>query len=214
MKKTTTKKTVKKLSKKERMKKMLAAAKRRYAKFKKMTAAQKRVQICKDALMHLDAKYLISKPGNYVIPAKSQMDIKEVGIRGNRHARSMENDADLRETLEGFSHCGVCAKGALFISAVLLRNTATCELIMDDGDPTVGGGLKEFSRKDLSLIEGLYEGNIYSGRFHGAAEWKKVHWDADKRLRMICENIIKYKGTFKPEKLPRMKFCIERESII
>lgn len=188
--------------------------------FKKMTKAQKRVQIAKDCLERIEVEQLVPETGTL--------------MQLNKHYPS-ENFKTVTQTLPS---CIVCAKGGLFFSYVgRVNKFKTCD-ISNDND--IQGSehtklLELFTPNQLALIEYAFEGRQYLNGY-GSIEYgeyeKQITITSEKRrniinlfnstvsgstvvegcdarlhfynisetqrLKIILENIIENKGTFKP----------------
>lgn len=104
-------------------------------KFKKATAAQRRVLIARDALTQLEAEKYKAMEGDYVyaVPLAS-----EAGLSSEAQLNTLLHNPSLK------SSCKVCALGALLLSAVRHRND--CE-IYADGYTSETDFVREFSDK-------------------------------------------------------------------
>lgn len=145
------------------------------AKKPKQTKAQMRVRIAKDVLKQLDL-------GKIVPTEMTYLD----GFHGHKY------HADAREVVQQMPQCEACAKGAIFVAAVLRHNDAIV------GECAVGfvGYLRRwFTAPQLRLIEGAFED---FGTTQAASAFYAAHEDPEMRMRAIMRNIIKNNGTFKP----------------
>lgn len=154
--------------------------------FEKLSRSQKRVLIAKDALAQLNAEAYRSTQGCYVRPANGSC---------------LTANTQLREQLPDIGPCRVCARGALFLSAIRKANNF---VLPADATSLVDEDLHEvedryWTRKELANIEAAFEGwdepETKTHRFHikngGAANPTGV-------LRAILKNIIKNNGNFRP----------------
>ena len=107
-------------------------------------------------------------------------------------------------------NCDVCAKGAIFLSYIELKNKITFDSLdfvgvgfsksVDASEETIcdllGGA---FSKENLDLIESAFEKHRgFYGEEKRAYDFGRKYRSPRKRMIAICENIIKNKGEFKP----------------
>lgn len=146
---------------------------------KKMTKAERRVAIAKDVIAQLKTKRFKATRGT---------------VLGGISDKIIEGDyltAQLCDVLPKFKKCHVCARGAIFISAVERFNNYTGEDF--DADWVDGASLRYFTKSQLDMIECAFEG---WGQFFGDA---KIRGGAEDRMCSIMKNIIANEGTFRPE---------------
>ena len=161
---------------------LVAASPRSQAAFHKLSPAEKRVAIAKDALLQLRSEALIARCGTYVYPS---------GIK--YPAPSQE----LSEQLPNLGQCYVCARGALFLSAVRKGNNFKTGSFI--GEPTqVLKPLEKryWSRPQIKKIEAAFEG--FAGFKSKTCKFFDKYDNAHDRLVAILKNIIKNNGTFIP----------------
>jgi hypothetical protein len=181
----------------------------------KMTKAEARVAIAKDALAQLRANKYLAEEGAYVSFTNS-LPINE------DDEKSM--DQQLCKLLPKAGSCTVCARGALFLSTIRKFNHFTvADLLENGGDATcaIHDTLRPvedryFTNHQLALIEHAFEGQeIGNITFSLCSEemencelfFKHYDCDDDLRLENILKNIIRNKGTFVP---PNIKKAIEQ----
>lgn len=173
--------------------------------FKKATKPQKRVMIAQDVLAQIKAKKFRAKEGTWVSPSRN-LGYGTEGVREAFAAGEM-------------GHCNVCALGGLFMSCTNLNGGTTFNDFDSEADEigyliemknTLSNGLdKFFSYDQLRLIEIYFEGGEGAFQLDELPEdidadsvisfWE--NYGATDRLKMIMENIVQNKGTFKPKKL-------------
>ncbi len=162
------------------------------------------VDIAKDVLKQLDARKLRIRRGTYCsgsIDSQKGGEIK-VGDQVQEHLPVVRKA------------CDVCAKGALFLSYVELKNKVRFEHInvaMDlsgyEGQTNLwfGHGYMcdllggAFDRENLNLIENAFEVDYSPQKLTSPAlEFGRKHKTPAARMRAICQNIIDNDGVFKP----------------
>ncbi len=141
---------------------------------KKLTKAERRVAVARDALRQVEAKKLIAEAGTYIYFGRA---IPQDAVKNEKAFQRFVRD----------EKCHVCARGALFISTVRKEDSfAPSEsnhyVRRSEFDPRL---MELFSEGQLKLIENFFE-------FDGCYDY---HEDKD-RLVLILKNIIKNKGTF------------------
>ena len=188
-------------------------------KFNKLALPQQRVAIARDVIAQIDAhKYFGSS--QYLI------------IRDKKLRRKVE-DADtsqLCSVLGEIETCEVCARGALFLSTIRLKNHFQInELRIDDGNVSIRYDTLEhsleraFTKYQQAMIEYAYEGwdvaHVFADAFHEGVtggnplledifdqlkhsleSFSMRYKNDDNRLKAIMRNIIRNKGEFKPVK--------------
>lgn len=158
--------------------------------FSNMTPAQKRVAIAQDCIDRINLGQLRGNTGT-VIDVGCEFDYED----------SLK---DLLSTKTKSFQCSVCAKGGLFMAYVGRVNQFTFNDLDYDNEPNSSEmeKLKEiFDWEQLSLIETAFEGKKYTGDLsdEDVAAAKKFYdrFSQDtRRLKEICKNIVKNKGTF------------------
>lgn len=154
---------------------------------------EKRVVIAKDVIQQLNSGHIIASQLGYIGGIELALKIKN--SKFNTDFRDIFNETT----------CYVCAKGALFVSDIMLRDEfkINSQEQIDEGLVFTGLSsskgittrLNYFSKSMLSNIEWHYEG------------WQEYRWFHDKypsdkqRMTLIMKNIINNKGEFVPEKL-------------
>lgn len=186
-------------------------------KFKKATAAQKRVIIAQDALDQIKSKRFKPESGNF-------LKVKNLEFNPNGYHTSEEAELGEKSFQKVFVEspkikCVGCALGALFLSTTVVNNNSTvCETIEEGSDlgemiqyrNSFSNGLhKFFSEEQLVQIEYCFEGGAgYFGSYNISSTEKRVKLDefiskhrglsATNRLVAILNNIIENEGKFKP----------------
>lgn len=181
------------------------ATKRDINRFAKMTDAQKRVAIMKDVLEQLDAqKYIASS--TYFRPLRDVWDTETQLI-------THESIRDKK--------CSLCAKGAIFVSRMGKFNDvgsfhsrasvadAACELgttlpefpirMADDIESAFESCIEDTKAFEDATNEVEYDSPEFRELYSQQESWNKL--PAENRLRLICANVIRNKGDFKPLEL-------------
>lgn len=169
--------------------------------FNKLSKAEKRVVIAKDALAQLRLNKWSARMGLYV-------------QFGNGINVANKENAQLCKILPKGGKCEVCARGALFLSAVRKFNdfkVSQLELAYEQDEVRDIGSyefrkyeLGFFTRAQIKLIEAAFEGYDFI-----SSSWPKAVQDGCRhfyenfttqtRLEAILKNIVRNKGTFKPQ---------------
>lgn len=175
--------------------------------FESMTPAQRRVAIATDALQRVGKDY-ISTTGEYM----------RMHTRFNINQYDMEND-DLCSVLENCKdECTVCARGALFLSAVLTFDRCKLSSFADQRDSTftirLHGRLENlavheniyFDHYQIGLIERTFEcyttstsdamRDLTEEDEDAARQYGETLGNSHERLVAICQNIIDNRGEF------------------
>lgn len=144
-------------------------------KFSQLTAAQKRVAIAKDVLLQIKAKKYLTGNGYLYV------------VRGE-HVTKLSKD-----NLSSIKACHVCAIGAAAVSCIRKFNKHSIDLRLSGSDRLMPTLLDWFSREQIELIEGCFEGHsLVSGDYFRRYKTRK------NRMVAIFKNIIANNGTFKP----------------
>ncbi len=178
----------------------------------------KRVAIAKDALKQVQLEKIVVLSSNgYIV--SNELDEKidtlasEIEAQGNilakvelrEHLDKMLNEAEVDS---GYK-CEVCAKGALFLSAVRKFNNFSLSDAQYGGldDCASSETRKIFGQNNADLIETYFEKTDpyklikddegYMLDFRWSDGWK----NDTERLVIILKNVIANKGTFKPNQL-------------
>ncbi len=155
--------------------------------FERMTPRERRVAICRDVIKSLNAGQFQAETGVYCL-----------------FDDSLDTNVDLMQNIEQGPVCQVCARGALFCSAV--RKFDNCKTSFSRGySPHDNGEFDKtesrfFSRKQIDLIEKYFEG--WCRESTKSYLFKEIHPDNAKRMKLIMRNIIDNDGTFVPADLP------------
>lgn len=171
--------------------------------FEKMTPAEKRVQIARDVLAQLFSKRLIAESGVW-LEGKGGKDLFKKS--------DIQKDAELSDILANTKQCQGCALGGMFMCSVeradnlkvgkleAVKESDNCNIIAEND--AFSYLRKFFSNDQLEMIESAFEhGN--GAAYHGdSAEFLYNIDDPQTRMRLIMENIVANKGTFRPSKAP------------
>jgi hypothetical protein len=172
---------------------------------KAMDKADARVVIARDVIHQLRYNRLVARQGVYVQPwmdgSRQQNDLFT--------PKDVDNGKDVKDVLfKRAEYCEVCAKGALFISAIMkFDNFPVNDLLVEDAGhigvcASHGTALDAyFDESQLELIEYTFEkgnaGTCYSHEEHKKAiHFYEQYDDTHDLLVAIMKNIIKNKGTF------------------
>jgi hypothetical protein len=205
-------KTVKKLTKKqlaevaEDVKKENRRIARENAKFEKLTAKEKRVQIARDVLAQLALKRLVPTPGVWLN-----------GKSGEGHntlytEKDINKDRQLQDVLKGRKTCTGCALGGMFMCAVERANELKISDLNDadegiDFDDAMNYLGRFFDGKQLEMIETAFErGDGATSAGDEALEFCENVEDASERMRLVMENIVVNGGKFVPTKRPKVTY--------
>lgn len=152
---------------------------------KRLTKAEKRVAVAKDALKQLHTEKYLAETGTYI------------GCNIDDTLGSDWRPDQAQKELKTMKPCSVCARGALLLSAVRKFNEATVSDVLQTKEwPSAD----LFGWEQLSLIEAafeLWEENGGKPMPKAFAFGNKFTNDHD-RLVAILKNVIKNNGTFKP----------------
>lgn len=143
--------------------------------FTKLTAAQKRVAIARDAIKQIECKTYKASEGFYVGIGS--------GVRINQ------------TKVKAMKRCRVCAWGMALLSSVRLFNEFN-----ETNDPSsIENHLsKIFPNQNLRLIEAVFEGwNDGATNNDATLAFYRKHPDNTKRALAIFRNIIRNRGEFK-----------------
>ena len=172
-------------------------------------AARERIEILQDVLARLNAKkFKVKANCGYVVPDDDEAFEKLVQSK----AKSETIANKLAKT------CQVCAKGAIFLSTVSLKNAfdfkESAGLAGHVGPVKIMSRLSEiFDRDNLDLVETAFEtpfnedeqlcacnscGVVDWDDFETAERFGSYYEEDDDRLRAILENMIANEGVFKP----------------
>lgn len=166
------------------------SVKKSNAKFKRMTAAQKRVAIAEDALKWIASGIFKPMSGVYL----KQTDGKAMDRLFVANPQAQLRTVDLGK-------CEVCAVGAMFVAKSNLFNAVKVKDVGDYHEKL----RQHFSETQLALIEAAFELTEGVGPYDApeAAANRAVAFGAryandTRRLKAILQNIIDNGGTFVP----------------
>lgn len=176
------------VAKRGSLKRAVQVKKKTHCRMPAQNKAKARVQIALDAIAQVRAKrFRISDEGMYVGLGKA-IELKDVG-------RPLETKFSKETT--------VCALGGLFVTEVSKNNEIkikrdwVAEKEVREGEVMRTRLRKYFSEEQMELIEGCFENSWY---FDGTEiSYRSVFPGPATCFIAICENIIRNKGTFKPE---------------
>jgi hypothetical protein len=194
------------------------------AKFKRATAAEKRVMIAKDVIAALEKKTIVSESGTWCTSRKPLFNSEEIKTYFDYVVNQDDvdvdvinniNDTEISRSIKNVK-CNVCALGALFVCGVRRFNKITFGELGAFVDVQVNSGpvsgyfkqehleyfLKRyFSESQLALIEIAFEQG--EGGFIPSVSSQKellakdmFKGNAKKRMIGIMKNIIKNNGQF------------------
>ncbi len=206
------KNTTKKLSKKELKEKLAKSVKTHNRKvaadnaaFDKLKPAEKRVAIARDVLKHVASRRIIPTHGAWV---------DSTGSGALVSAKNIKKDPELQELFASMKSCNACALGGMFMCAVEKADNLKVSDLQDvkvDGNIYEAGVEQEdvfdymkkfFSVDQLTMIESAFEKNEGACYDEAGDDFAPDVEDAADRMRLVMENIIVNKGTFKPELEP------------
>lgn len=170
------------------------------ATFNKLPKQRQRRLILLDVLKQLKSPVVKVQPMTYFIAQFKPSVLPQ-------HAR--KDTIELQNKLPLMTHCEVCAKGALFLSAVTLGNNCQVlnleEVELGDGQRVFSRTIaRYFSQKTLDLAETAFEvsqSTPYSEPttpYEHAINFGCKYPDPTKRLIAIIKNMLKNNGVFKP----------------
>jgi len=171
----------------------------------------KRVAIAKDALAQVKAeKYEVIAGNGYIVNYDLDDQISNLYYSLDEHGQNPEK-VELREYLDkmlgNVNKCEVCAKGALFLSAIRKFNNYSIEDAVMCLDAAASNETQKiFGLRNADLIESYFEHSDPYKEFQIGEEWFSYRWsdgypDDQERLILILKNVIANKGTFTPSKL-------------
>lgn len=177
----------------------------------KMTKAEARVAIAKDALAQLRSRKYDAVGGIYVEFDKN-LDLPDWGDSSTESNRKANQQ--VCNLIPKMGTCTVCARGALFLSTIRKFNHFTL------GDWDRSGGYSDgcnrdtietvedryFTDKQLSLIESTFEGEMFrkndtelsDREYNNCINFYSKYSSDHDRLVAILKNIIKNEGAFVP----------------
>ncbi len=206
------KKTTKKLSKKELKEKLAKSVKSHNRKvaadnaaFEKLKPGEKRVAIARDVLKHVASRKIIPTQGAWVDTVGNGPLVTE---------KNIEQDPELQSLFLNMKSCNACALGGMFMCAVEKADKLKVSDLQDvavDGNTYEAGVEQEdvfkymkkfFTEDQLGKIEAAFEKGEGACYDDEGCEFAPDVEDASERMRLVMENIIANKGTFKPEVEP------------
>jgi hypothetical protein len=161
--------------------------------FKRLSAAQRRVAIARDIIARIDASLLMAGEGT-------------LGMDTRMLLTNAEDSADVRRRINR-TQCEGCAKGAVFLSWVGTLDSVPperCDVYADLIEEFPKDLVGTFGPRLLHAIEIAYEG--WTDGTHGIGHQTSkalvaalytpndVRWSATTRLKGIMENLIANKG--------------------
>jgi len=174
--------------------------------FEVMSASEKRVTIARDVLVQIESRRL-----------KPEFSVWLKKKRGSLFSKPKENE-EVRDALAKIKECSGCAIGGMFMCAVeradklKISELDDAEMCKDYDEDIVVEELSEqdsfnylkrfFDSDQLELIEAVFESNGGASFVDDAETFAPGLDSPSERMRLIMENIIVNKGTFKLNKLP------------
>lgn len=183
--------------------------------FQALSPAEKRVYIARDVLAQIASKKLVPTIGIW-LSGKGRDLFTE---------KDLNKDPELQDILKKTKQCEGCAIGGMFMCAVQtadqlkLSKLEGVKNFKEDQEDNPGqyhyldndidqrdafNYLKKFfSSNQLAMIETAFERG--GGAYHahdGSADFVTSITGASERMKLIMQNIIVNKGTFRPEKKP------------
>lgn len=174
--------------------------------FAKLTDAQKRVAIAKDALLWLESSPVKIQGGSYLTFSRKSVPDSASG-----------KDYDARTLIEQGESCSCCAMGMLLYAHIRRLDQVSVYVGPGDacgfGDSTVKSAANYFPIEHLRLIECAFEGffvhkeaglDIPKGLKSYGRQWNAAFpRQKRKRLAAILKNIIRNKGDFNIADVPK-----------
>lgn len=170
----------------------------------RLSKAEMRVIVAKDALAQLRHERYVATSGTYIGSELLQrIGGPEEDDFGDTCYRNWDSPLQAL-LLKDKGECDVCAKGALFLSAVRKFNSATVGDMINDDNFKIAE--KIFGIKQFDLIEAAFEGWTCTKMRNGSEgnpvpdwvlEYEDIFPDPHDRLVAILKNIVKNNGTFK-----------------
>lgn len=194
------------------VKDLIAERQRRNRAFARLSPARKRVTVAKDVLKMLGDGKIKATSGTYWAPVKP-IPLSEV-----------KDGAEFSDVLSTIPQCNACAIGSLFMAGVYradkvkIATTKDGDVDCDNTNTIVCGGsdmggtwfsadergyledMKLFTSRQLALMENAFEQTHITGLAGNSAKdltLDDVGSDRE-RLRLIMENVVRNKGTFRP----------------
>lgn len=166
--------------------------------FDALSPSEKRVAIARDVLAQLASKRFTAKFGVWF------------GKKNNSNLfsdRAIEKDLEVKDVISEIKQCDGCAIGGMFMCAVdRADKLKISELTYHNNEISEKDSFdylrRFFSADQLNLIESVFERNEGAKFSDGAENFAPGLDSASERMRLIMENIIVNKGTFKLNKLP------------
>jgi hypothetical protein len=164
--------------------------------FENATRAAKRVMIAKDILSALSRGRIEANTGAYV-----QYGFSGEGQDLDDGMRAARKDGSMQALLEKVTPCRVCAKGAILLCTIAMRNRVTVGDFQEvkytsEGLSKMLGGF--FTPKQLATIENEFEDTQIDDLGPAPVMNLGALEDDTARMRKIFRNIVRNKGTFKP----------------
>lgn len=182
------------------------------ARFKKLSAADKRIEIARDVIAQIKSAKYKAAMGVYVATASPIYDDDLMHGYSNKGDET-EREKQLCEVFQDMPKCTVCARGAMFVSACRMFNHFSVGEFADAGGTSDGADPDSFSdyeetfftKKQVGMIESAFEKDTDFGYGREACSRKdslaavlfgKQYGKAEERLTAIMQNIIKNEGDF------------------
>lgn len=181
---------------------------------KKLTKEQKieaRILIIKDVLATIKLRKIIPSEGYYV----NLDNVRSYTNTKGELMSSKQFQKTVKTVLNKRRSCNACALGSIFLTTVAKKNNFVPKFQNYIERSDIVGYLTDyFSKEQLDLIEGYFEGYFpecsksINSRTHHMNMSGIEKYSAKDRLKIICENIIRNKGYFKPLKGFNQEFLL------
>lgn len=170
----------------------------------KKTAAQKRIEICKDVIENITtAQYRLESENSYL----------SVNYNSTFSLNVVDSSDVIQQCIPAIKkNCTLCAKGAILISKIDKFNNVTSLNTSDISSEYIEDSLEGiFDSNDLDLIETAFECDDYYSYYRDglddealsnkAIKFGKQFDDDSDRLMAIMQNVIDHDGKFTPSTL-------------
>ena len=167
---------------------------------KRKTAAEKRIEILKDAMLQIEAGRYKPAHGVYCsLNYESNFKISEIA-NSQTNPYAVELNKYLDVVITPRKPCHVCAKGALAVSAIAKFNDYSLGRAKSQGITDASDRARKYlGVRNADNMEIIFE----SWRDKGISDkiidkWYKRYPNSTKRILAIFRNAIRNKGIFKP----------------
>ena len=174
-----------------------------------------RVHVAKDVIEQLNNSVYKASKGNYI----SKVNLNTASFYHTDSETTAVPDIDVKTTIDKLKSCNVCAMGACILSITKFKNKLKWRTLLahknfTEYSPVIEMLQSLFSPYQLALIEAAFEGRYNDSFTDRVAKTLGVRRLSDEdelkcrkfnylntdfdNLRLIMQNIIDNKGTFKP----------------